>query len=157
MDSKENVTIINSDGSNCRINQLDLIPHEVLKKQIVIYFETQKQDSKQPAMTLPSLALHIGIPLKDIIIYPGEGATHSALIVNAKARCENDLVERMFDHRIDKSTGLMFLKNHFGYRDIEKAISAEEKAKIKKENKEIKRSISDILDAIEVKNKITRK
>lgn len=148
--------IIFADGSNAKVNALDLVPHEVLKKQIVIYFETNKAEIVKPALTLTALALHIGIPLKDIITYPETGI-HFALIQNAKARCENDLVERMFDHRIDKSTGLMFLKNHFGYRDIEKAISAEEKAKIKKENKQIKRSISDILDAIEVKNKITRK
>jgi len=37
-------------------NQLDIIPPEILKKQIVIYFETQKADSKQPALTLPALA-----------------------------------------------------------------------------------------------------
>lgn len=156
MESQAESTINNGDGDSGRVNKLDLVPHDVLKKQIVIYFETQKAEASRPALTLTSLALFIGIPLKDLIIYP-ESGIHFPLIQNAKARCENDLVERMFDHRIDKSTGLMFLKNHFGYTDIAKALSAEEKAKIKKENKEIKRSISDILDAIETKNKITRK
>jgi len=152
----ESPTKSTAEGTNERVNKLDLVPHDILKKKIVIYFETQKADAARPALTLTSLALFIGIPLVDIITYPETGI-HFELVQNAKARCENDLVERMFDHRIDKSTGLMFLKNHFGYTDIAKALSAEEKAKIKKENREIKRSISDILDAIETKNKITRK
>jgi len=59
----------------------------------------------------------------------------------------------MFDHRIDKTTGLMFLKNHFGYIDIAKALTAEEKLREKKANISTKRSISDILDAIEQKQK----
>jgi len=107
-------------------NKLDSIPHDILKKNIVIYFEKNKQDASRPALTLPALALHLAIPLKDIITYP-EGGTHYALIENAKAKCENDLVERMFDKRIDKTTGLLFLKNHFGYLDIQKAVGEEER------------------------------
>jgi hypothetical protein len=138
------------------IESLNQIPHEILKRQIVTYFETQKlatSDTPEPRpFTLPGLALSLGVTLKDLILYPNDGV-HSSLIANAKARCESDLIDRMFAKKIDRSTGLMILKNHFGYIDIAKAITAEEKKREKEFTKEQKVSISDILDAIEEQTK----
>lgn len=134
-------------------NKLDLIPKEVLKPQIVLYFEMCKTPESSKPFTLPGMALHLSVPIEDIIMYPKEGSLHSALISFAKAKCEDDLVNRMFNKSIDRSTGMLFLKNHFGYRDISNALTAEEKARQKKESQKSKLSISDILDNIERNNK----
>jgi hypothetical protein len=142
--------------TQANIDKLNEIPHDILKRQIVTYFETQKAPTKQHPQprpfSLPSLALALGVTLRDLVLYP-EGGIHSSLIYNAKAVCEADLVDRMMNKMIDRSTGHLLLKNHFGYMDIQKALTDEEKKKQRIANALTKRSISDILDEIEMKNK----
>lgn len=130
--------------------KLDSIPHEVLSKQLIMFFNDAKQSAPPKPLTLTALSLFLNIPLKEFLLYP-ENGQHSSLITNAKLRCENDLVERIYNGKIDQTTGSLFLKNHFGYINMAKAMSAEERKKERQASLGTKRSISDILDEIENK------
>lgn len=130
--------------------EIDEIPKEVLKGQFAAYFDARDRHTPSPLpYTLTGLALWTQIPLQELITYPEDGPLYT-VVRHAKAKCENDLIDRMLSGQIDTSVGNMFLKNHFGYVDLAKAISAEEK----KKQKELSRgpTISAILDAIEAKN-----
>ena len=131
--------------------EIDAIPKEILKGQFAAYFESKQSAKPNPLpFTLPGLAMWIKIPLREFILYPETGPLYT-VIQHAKSKCENDLIDRMYKKEIDRTTGLLFLKNHFGYLDIAKALSEEERKLKKKESLQAKRSISDILDSIEQK------
>lgn len=137
-------------------NPLDEIPNDILKKQIITYFELQKirtdLNPEPRPLTLTGLALALGVTLKDILLYPASGL-HANLISKAKGECEADLVDRMYSKKIDRATGMLLLKNHFGYLDIAKALTDEERKKRKIADKLAgKRTISEILDDIEKRN-----
>jgi hypothetical protein len=141
---------------SANIEDLNSRPYELLRRQIITYFENQKvQTTEHPQprpFTLTGLAMALGVTLKDLLLYPHDGP-HASLLENAKGRCEADLIERMYNKSMDRSTGMLLLKNHFGYIDIQKALTEEERKKKKLEEKiSGKRSISDILDDIEKRN-----
>jgi hypothetical protein len=95
-----------------------------------------RQDKQNLPYTLPGLSEHIGCYLSDILEYPS-GEKYSELIELAKLKCHNSIVNAMLTSKIDKTTGQMILKNHFGYTD---------KIDIKKD---VKVNISKVLDEIE--------
>lgn len=106
------------------------------------YFTTCDNRSPKTPYTATGLALHLDWMPDDLITFPKDSPLYP-FVAKALLECEEALIQAMLSNKLDRATGALLLTNHFGYRNKMDAPVVQPE----------RRTISDLLDEIEAKNK----